>query len=214
MALSALTILESIGLTAINILAPGSPNRNIGGLIAQVTVEEHHRDRITITEHPVEQSASITDHYYKNPSEVRIRCGWSNSSIAALAGIGESLLSGNISQLFTSPGYVNDIYTKLLALQLSQTVLTVVTARRTYNSMLLEEITLVTDAETENALLVDVLCKEVILVQTSSTGVLNPANMKSPETTAPIQSQGLVQTITPTTVNESILSKLVSGLGL
>ena len=52
-------------------------NRSIGGLTADITIEESERDELTITEHPVEQGAPIADHAFKRPSEVTIRAAWS-----------------------------------------------------------------------------------------------------------------------------------------
>src|SRR3990172_5251178 len=75
--------------------------RNIGGFIADVTVEEIHFDTLQITRQPVDQGAAATDHAYKDPSTVIIKAGWSNSSPEA----------------FGDPGYVNDTYQQFLDLQ-------------------------------------------------------------------------------------------------
>ena len=48
------------------------PNRSIGPFQAQVTIEEVCNDSLEITNHPVEQGASITDHAYVNPSSLNI----------------------------------------------------------------------------------------------------------------------------------------------
>ncbi len=40
-----------------------------------VVVEEVHRDALAITQHPVEQGASITDHAYRLPAVVEVRMG-------------------------------------------------------------------------------------------------------------------------------------------
>lgn len=55
------------------------PKRSIGPLVAQVTLQEVHTDTLEITDHPVEQGASITDHAFKRPAELVITCAWSNS---------------------------------------------------------------------------------------------------------------------------------------
>lgn len=56
-----------------------SSRRSIGDIIANITTEEQHSDEIEITRHPVEVGASITDHIFKRPPEVVIRCSWTNS---------------------------------------------------------------------------------------------------------------------------------------
>ena len=83
------------------------PQRSIGKIIAQITVEEKHHDEIEITDHPVEQGAAITDHAFKKPAEVVIRCAWSNSPGAPrslLGGISGALtnaLTGQVTNLIT-----------------------------------------------------------------------------------------------------------------
>lgn len=51
--------------------------RTIGGFIAEVTVREQHSDDLTITTHPVERGAPITDHAFKMPAQLTIEAGWS-----------------------------------------------------------------------------------------------------------------------------------------
>src|SRR5262245_24664411 len=97
------------------------PHRNIGGIVMNITIEEEGTDELEITEHPVEQGASISDHAYKRPAYLRVRAASSNSSRQA---------AGN-------PNYAQDVYNKLLALQSNGQVFTVVTGKRTYNNMLM-----------------------------------------------------------------------------
>lgn len=51
--------------------------RNIGGIVAEVTVKEQGRDDLTITSHPVERGAAISDHAFKNPATLTLQAGWS-----------------------------------------------------------------------------------------------------------------------------------------
>lgn len=151
--------------------------RSIGGIIANVTVEEEGVDELTITKHPVEQGASITDHAYKQPARLTLRVGWSNSSL-------EAGFDSN---------YVIDVYNKLLALQVAANPFTVVTGKRQYTNMLMESLRLRTDPDSELALDVIVVCQEVIIVQTTPTSVPPLANQAAPELTAPTQNLGEVQ---------------------
>lgn len=71
------------------------PTRSIGAIVANVTVEERHRDDMEITDHPIEQGALVSDHAFKRPAEVTITVAWSNSPSAPaglLGGITGSLL--------------------------------------------------------------------------------------------------------------------------
>jgi hypothetical protein len=51
--------------------------RVFGGFIAEVTVREQHVDDLTITTHPVERGAPITDHAFRMPALLTIEAGWS-----------------------------------------------------------------------------------------------------------------------------------------
>ena len=68
------------GATVANVLL--RDGRKLGTIIPNVVVEEVHTDTLTITDHPVEQGAPITDHAFKNPAELSMRIGWSSSSLA------------------------------------------------------------------------------------------------------------------------------------
>lgn len=145
-----------------------APKRSIGGLTADVTVEEEHDDRLTVTEHPVEQGAAISDHAFKNPARLVIRVGYSNSSPQA---------GGNSA-------YVNEQYDKFLAFQVARDLLTVYTARRTYKNMLITGLGLTTDVNTENSLLLTVSLQEIILATTQTVQVPSNDVQTMPQKTA------------------------------
>jgi hypothetical protein len=165
------------------------PNqRNIGGFIADVTIEEQHVDRLRITEHPVEQGAAITDHAYKMPAQVTIRAGWSNSAPAALG----------------DPQYIQGIYSSFLTLQASRQLFDIFTGKRSYTNMLIETLIETTDKEHENAMVLVVECKEVIIATTQTTSVGSSANMANPSSNAATQNQGTVSAVSnPSTYNAS-----------
>lgn len=136
--------------------------RAIGMIFADVTVEESHRDEVIITQHPVEGGGVITDHAFKRPAEIEIRCGFSNSSAGYV-------------------GYVQEQYRALLALQLARQPFNVYTGKRRYRNMLIRGISVVTDPHTENVLMASVALQEIIIVSTQTTG----GAAKGPETAAP-----------------------------
>lgn len=161
----------------IGILA--ASNRNIGGIIADCTIEEEGTDELATTEHPVEQGANITDHAYKKPATLTIRAGWSNSSFAAAF----------------NPGYAQDIYNQLLALQASANVFTVVTGKRQYDNMLMILLRQATNEESENGLAAVMQFRQIIFGQTQATSVPPQANMAQPQKTAAVQNLGPQQLI-------------------
>ncbi|WP_197672692.1 phage baseplate protein [Burkholderia sp. PAMC 28687] len=158
-----------------------------------LVVEETHVDELTITSHPVERGAAITDHAFKRPSEVTVRYGWSNSS--GFFDIGSP-----------SP---DDVYKQLLALQESRVPFDMVTGKRMYQNMLIKTLAVTTDAATENSLMVVATLQQIIIVQTS-TVTLQPTDVQaSPEKTASTANSGTKQ---PQAATASILYKSVTSI--
>lgn len=165
---------------------------------AQVTIEETHVDELEITSHPVEYGASITDHAFKKPCEVILQLGWSNSGKSSLM---HDLTA--VNTLFSGEGeggfnYVQEIYNKLLTIQLSRVPIGIVTGKRVYSNMLIRSLTAPTNKESEHALFVTMICREVIVAHTmnlnypendaqadpSATGAVSNQGVKMPEVTA------------------------------
>jgi hypothetical protein len=149
-------------------------SRNIGGFVADVTIREEHEDELVVTENPVEQGAAITDHSFKQPARLTIDIGYSNSS----------------AQSGGDPNYVNDMYAQFLQLQASRQPFDVITGKRQYSNMLITMLHTVTDEKTENALLLTVKMKEIILVNTQTVSVPPSGNMASPQDNGATQQLG------------------------
>lgn len=179
------------GTTVANVLL--RDGRKLGTIIPNVVVEEVHTDTLTITDHPVEQGAPITDHAFKNPAELSMRIGWSSSSLAldtVVSSVIDSVKAGKL----TTPKIktVRDIYEDLLKLQASRKPFDVSTGKRLYKDMLIKSISTTTDASSENALVVSVVLRQVIIVQTKAAK-LKAENQKTPAKTAPAVDRGVIQ---------------------
>ena len=195
-----------LGLSAVLV----RPKRNIGPFVAHVTLRESHDDEMEITEHPVEQGAAIADHAYKRPASVVIECGWSNSPQTAgvldavvnsvkgtVAGV-QSIITGN------APNSIRDLYAKMLQLQVGKTPFDVSTGKRSYSNMLIRHITVVTDPKTENALLMTIQLRQVLIVSTQTLNVSAPASQQSsPESTAPPVNLGTKALVPATQFNDA-----------
>jgi hypothetical protein len=147
--------------------------RSVGGLYAEVTVTESHMDELTITSHPVERGAAITDHAFKNPAQLSIKLGWS----AAYASSSDSGSGGDSTDAGSGQG-INDIYEQLLEMQSSAQPLEVQTGKRLYEDMLIKSIKADTDQMTENVLLITMMLQQIILVDTLQT-TMPPASSRS-----------------------------------
>ena len=167
-----LVALEGLSQLALNALSPQSAIRSIGPITADVTVEEIHIDQMNITRHPIERGAEITDHAFKRPASVRIRAGWAAPH---------------------AQSELRNIYQNLLTLQAAATLINVNTGKRRYSNMLVEMVQTNTNRETENALVLDVICTQIVLVSTSTVQVPSAAVQQSPLSTAATVNQGVKQ---------------------
>lgn len=125
--------------------------RKISNLIPDVVVEEIATDTLRVTDHPVEMGASISDHAFLLPTEIVMRCGWSDSSAK-------------------SEGAVALQYFFLLALQARREPFQVVTRHRIYNDMLISFLHKTADDKiADHAMMISVGMRRVILTNTSVT---------------------------------------------
>jgi hypothetical protein len=174
------------------------PKRAIGPFTAQVTLSEVHTDELEITDHPVDQGASISDHAFKRPAEVVIECVWSNSPqnpglLSGLLGAVTQTVAGVQAILSgAAPNQMIDVYQKLLQLQEDRIPFDVLTGKRKYSDMLLKTLTVHTDRTTENILSVTAHLRQVLIVQTVvlQTVPAPAADQKLPEQTTPSLDKG------------------------
>lgn len=174
------------------------PYRSIGAYTMQVVIEEEHQDDLDITEHPVQQGATIADHATKRPATVTIIGGWSDSPTVEgyfaglVSGVGgtlkaaSSLLSGNATS------QSRDMYAKLLALQSQRIPFDVYTGKRKYKSMLIKSLSAKTDSESAHMLRVTAVLQQVIIVSTTTTSLTSapPAAHARPQSTRPTTDEG------------------------
>lgn len=197
-----------LGLDAILI----KPRRGIGDMpIAQATLEEVHNDELEITDQPVEFGAMITDHAFKRPAECIITVGYSNSPgssalIGSLVGAVTGTLGG-IASLLTgnSVNQVRDVYQKFLELQESRVPFDVYTGKRIYKDMLVKGLKTVTNKELENAMVLVVHLRQIIIVPTATNLAVSAdaEDQAQPEDTNPDDDGGVQQLEDAPAYNES-----------
>lgn len=160
--------------------------RFFGGFTAEVTVKEQHTDDLTITTHPVERGAPVTDHAFKNPAQLQIDAGWSAAYVS-------NSVSGGDATQGTDQGTgqgLTDLYQQLLKAQASATLVSVQTGKRAYENMLIKSIRVTTDQQTENVLMVSAQLQEVILVDTIQTTMPSASNRADPKAAAGVADKG------------------------
>lgn len=148
-------------------LASFLPQRAIGPFRATVTVEETGVDTLEITQHPVQQGASITDHAYNLPATVSLSVLFS-ADTAPLA----------------------ETYLKLRLLQSSRVPFTLVTGKRTYRNMLIKSLAQTNDATTENVLSIRMDLQEVFITALQVVSVPERSQQADPGTTGATENAG------------------------
>jgi hypothetical protein len=148
-------------------LASFLPQRAIGPFRATVTVEEVATDTLEITQHPVQQGASITDHAYNLPATVSVQV----------------LFSADTTPL-------SETYTKLRQLQSSRVPFTLVTGKRTYRNMLIKSLGQTNDAMTENILSIRMDLQEVFITALQVVTVPERSKQSAPGTTGATENAG------------------------
>lgn len=152
------------------LIAPAG--RSIGGIVPNVVIQETISDENTITAHPVQSGAPVSDHVFANPTVCDMLVGWSDST-------------GQY------PGYVEDAYQMILALRDTRQPFDVYTGKRMLSSMLFGNITPTTDETSENALFLRVRLQQIIISETASAGGGATAdNQAQPQQTGPETDQG------------------------
>lgn len=165
------------------LLAPAG--RSIGGIVPNVTIQETISDENTITAHPVQSGAPVSDHVFANPVVCDMLVGFSDST-------------GQY------PGYVEDVYQMFLALRDTRQPFDVYTGKRMLSSMLFGNITPTTDETSENALFLRVRLQQVIISNTATSGDGSTNdNQAQPQQTGPETNMGAQVTV-PFEVTEGI----------
>jgi hypothetical protein len=176
-------------------------------LIPDVMVEEQSNDQMVLTDHPVEQGtgAFITDHAYRMPAELMLTYGWS---------------PGGPQNQNGSPTFLQDLYQQVLTLQQNPpTLVTVYTSKRVYKNMLIQTVTVTNDRQTENALLLRIGLREIMIAATMQVAVsLDPTTLADPESSLGEMNRGTVQlqdapTMNFQNYNQNFLSDLPDAAG-
>jgi len=136
-----------------------------------VVLRETLIDTTTITQHPVETGAAITDHAYNNPAQVNLELGFGNQGLArALFGA-------------SSPA---EVYQKLQDLNTARQPFDLLTTRRAYTNMLIQSMAVTADDKTKNILLINIAFQQIIIVSTSNVQLTQTKQAEPAKTTGTI----------------------------
>ncbi|MGC4125014.1 phage baseplate protein [Enterobacter sp.] len=169
--------------------------KGVGLIVPDVVVSEKHSDVLEITRHPVEVGAAVSDHAYRQPSDVIMECGFSGGG--SLVDFSDTTNIGLRASL--SP---KEMYQNILDLQASRQPIEVITGKRTYSNMLIRSIEVTTDRNTENVLMATLTMREVLITQTTPVQVADKTAMSTGVNTSAVVNTG---TKNPLPADESLL---------
>lgn len=155
------------------------PARSLGGLVFDVIVEEGSEDTLSITEHPVEKGAEISDHAIIKPKRLTLRGGVSD------AGDNQN---GTVRRS-------TSFYEKLLELQASREPVQIITGRRSYDNMLIETLSVTDNKDTDGSIFVSAECREVQIVSVRTTTMAPRHRHSQPRKTGGVADAGQKQPV-------------------
>ena len=142
------------------------------------SVSETHTRANEVTDHPVEKGANVSDHARSKPDMLTLEGIVSNTPLnkqqqqRIVESRGVNITSTSASDAPAGAvGYAEQGYAKLSELMDKKTLITVVTALRTYENMILETLTVPRDARTGDALRFTGTFKQIRLVDVQKTTV-------------------------------------------
>jgi hypothetical protein len=126
----------------------------LGSVVLDTAVTEHHGVSVEVTKHPVEDGASVSDHRRVQPRSVTIEGVISNTPIPEPSA--PKITQSFRNQFFTSqstydPKRASNAYLDLLALANSNDLVTLITTMETYKNMTLTQLDVPRDAKTGEA---------------------------------------------------------------
>lgn len=187
-----------------NTTAPASGGTSNPIFRGYVTITESTVDALEITQQPVQQGATITDHAFKKPVTLAIQILFGSSVLPTIAGNVSSGLS------VVPPQSLASIYQKLLALQNSFQPFNVTTPKRTYANMLFATLGVTTDKKTENVLSINASFQQIITVPIGVT-TLNRSQLNNPGSNGATQNAGAKQLQSTLYTGWNATQGLISG---
>jgi hypothetical protein len=148
----------------------------IDTIVLDATVSELHTIDSEITEHPVEEGAAVADHHRAKPDVITLEGIISNTPInrgqsrRVASSFGESFeTTADQDAIAGQPGYAEQAYLALKDLRDTSKLVSVITPLRTYESMLLQTVTIPRNVKTGDALRFTAVLKQVRLVKNKTT---------------------------------------------
>lgn len=133
---------------------------NIGGYFFDAYIRLEHKSTLKITSHPVETGASVSDHSYVEPSELKLEIMMSD------------VVSTNSSDQFNNSNSRSvSAFQTLLEIQRKRSPVSVYTRLKTYKNMLISSLSVDDTADTVEALNASVTLVEIPMATLSTVKI-------------------------------------------
>jgi len=172
---------------------------SIGGYFFDAYLMLDHDSQLTMTDHPVEEGANVTDHAFLEPESLSMEI--------AMSDVCTNFVDGQFAQ---KPTRSISAFDTLKQLQKDRTPLTISTRLKTYKNMLIATIASPEDFKTMYGLRATVIFREIIVVSTETVALPNRSSAAPHKTGA--TNRGTVQP-QPASDNRSTLRKAADALG-
>lgn len=190
--------------TATMIISP-----TFGNFIFDAVFNTDHSANLTVTQHPVQSGASISDHAFMEPDEVNIEIGMTDVAAGASDGSSRSV----------------NAYTQLRAIMELREPVTLITRLKTYSDMIVTSMSAPDDVKTMHALRASIYFQKINIVNVSTVTVQETVTSSKTSTTETSEkkSSGDATAKTSTTTkttkatsepSASVLKKISTSLGL
>lgn len=163
-------------------------NAIIDTLVLDASVKEEHVGEVEVTDHPVEQGAAVSDHARPKPEELTIEGVVSNTPLnfiqARRSVTSEGFTwttSAQINAVRGTPGNAEAAYVTLRAMRDVPKLLTIITALRSYDNMVMTSLKIPRDKETGDVLKFEAKFKQVRIVTNAVTVVATKVNKAKPQ---------------------------------
>lgn len=147
----------------------------IGVIQFDCSVTETHTEESDITEHPVEDGGTTSDHIVSLPSKLDLNGIVTNTPIVYLAS--QFAKSPNVEDTFGSADRVATAYDELLRIKKQGEIVTAITSLREYSNMAIKTLVVVRDAANGKVLNATISLREVPTVKTQSASIPVPADV-------------------------------------
>lgn len=129
----------------------------IGNIIIDAVLSESASSKATLTKNPVEKGADTTDHIRLEPMSF---------SAAGIVSDTPVKILGNLINIFRNSGYriSQQTWDKLLILQAKREPFTLVQGLKSYDNIVIEELSYTQDVNTNNVLIFNCKMSEIVLV--------------------------------------------------